>query len=101
MSISLEVGIVAERGRANGRGTTELPSIFDICTPRKDIRDGLVESELAADLSQVAGGGGEVPRILRPGQVLCEHVSHQGDKGSPAQRADEAQGPKLVHHILA
>ena len=49
---------MTEREHANGRGTDNLPSVFDICTPRKDIRDGIVESELAADLSQVIGGGG-------------------------------------------
>ena len=37
-------------------GTGRLPSIFDICTPRKDILDGIVESELAADLAKVAEG---------------------------------------------
>ncbi len=37
-------------------GTGRLPSIFDICTPRKDILEGIVESELAADLAKVAEG---------------------------------------------
>ena len=45
-------------GRGNGSGVNGPPTIFDICTPRKDVRDGLVESELAADLSDVVGGGG-------------------------------------------
>ena len=35
---------------------SDLPTIFDVCIPRKDIQDGLVESELAADLSRVAEG---------------------------------------------
>lgn len=52
-----------------------LPSVFDICTPRKDIQDGIVESELAADLSRVVTGGGG-SRILRSGQILCKYISH-------------------------
>lgn len=39
-----------------GHHSNDLPTIFEICTPRKDIRDGLVESELAADLARVAEG---------------------------------------------
>ena len=33
-----------------------LPSIFDVCIPRKDIQNGIVEAELAADLASVAEG---------------------------------------------
>ena len=45
-----------EQQYTRGYGSNDLPSVFDICTPRKDIRDGYVESELAADLARVAKG---------------------------------------------
>ena len=70
---------MAERRPAHGRGTTGLPSVFDICTPRKDIRDGLVESELAADLSQVAGGGG-LPEYSDPAKFFASTYPTKGIK---------------------
>ena len=60
---------MTERGRVNGFGANGIPSVFDVCTPRKDIRDGIVESELAADLSQVAGGGG-LPEYSDPAKFF-------------------------------
>ena len=41
---------------ASGSDAGRLPSIFDVCIPRKDIRNGIVEAELAADLASVAEG---------------------------------------------
>ena len=52
---------MVEREHTDEHGTNGLPSVFDICTPRKAIRDGIFESALAADLSQVIGGGGNSP----------------------------------------
>ena len=40
----------------NDPNGVDLPSIFDICTPRDDIKRGIVESELAANLSHVVSG---------------------------------------------
>ena len=47
---------MVELRHASGSDVSGLPSIFEICTPRKDIRDGIVEAELAADLASVAEG---------------------------------------------
>ena len=47
---------MSKRHGINGNGTATLPSVFDICVPRRDIQTGIVESELAADLSKVAEG---------------------------------------------
>ena len=77
---------MAERGHVNGCGTNNLPSIFDICTPRKDIRDGLVESELAADLSQVAEGEG-LPEYSDPAKFFVSTYPTKGIKN-------------LLHNVL-
>ncbi len=79
--------MVAERMHANGRGTNGLPSVFDICTPRKDIRDGIVESELAADLSQAVGGDGP-PEYSDPVRFFASTYPTRGIKD-------------LLHHVLA
>lgn len=78
---------MAERGHANGRGANGLPSVFDICTPRKDIRDGIVESELAADLSQVVSGGG-LPEYSDPAKFFASTYPTKGIKA-------------LLYHVLA
>ena len=78
---------MTERDYANGRGVNGLPSIFDICTPRKDIRDGIVESELAAELSRAVGGEGP---------------SEYSDPAKFFARTYPTKGIKdLLHHVLA
>ena len=37
----------------------QFPTIFDACRPRADVLAGGAEAEFAADLSRVAGAGGD------------------------------------------
>ena len=63
-----------------------LPSVFDICTPRKDIQDGLVESELAADLTRVIEGEAS-PEYANPAKFFAGTYPTKGIKD-------------LLHHVL-
>ena len=74
-------------GGANERGANSLPSVFDICTPRKDIRDGIVESELAAELSRAVGGEGP-SEYSDPARFFARTYPTKGIKD-------------LLHHVLA
>lgn len=82
----MAVALVAERQYANGRGSNGLPSVFDICTPRKDVRDGLVEPELAADLARVAEGEAS-PEYADPAKFFAGTYPTKGIK-------------ELLHHVL-
>lgn len=75
---------MAARQRASGYG---LPSVFDICTPRKDIRDGLVESELAADLTLVAEGEAS-PEYTDPAKFFAGTYPTKGIR-------------ELLYHVLS
>ncbi len=73
-------------GHANGHGANGLPSVFDICTPRNDIRDGIVESELAAELSRAVGGEGP-SEYSDPARFFARTYPTKGIKD-------------LLHHVL-
>ena len=79
--ISAEVCLVARYLRTNN-----LPSVFDVCTPRKDIQEGLVESELAADLAQVVEGEAS-PEYVNPAKFFAGTYPTKGIKD-------------LLHHVL-
>lgn len=66
--------------------SNSLPTIFDICTPRKDIRDGLVESELAADLARVAEGAAS-QEYADPAKFFASTYPTKGIRD-------------LLHHVL-
>ena len=68
---------LAGRRHANGRNWDTLPSVFDICTPRKDIRDGIVESDLAADLARVVEGNAS-PEYADPAKFFASTYPTKG-----------------------
>lgn len=56
-----------------------LPTIFDVCTPRKDVLDGVVESELAADLARVTEGEA-IPEYSDPSKFFAGTYPTKGIK---------------------
>lgn len=96
---------------------TTLPSIFDLCTPQKDVLDGTVsDSDFAAKLSHVLSGRAS-PDYREPARFfantypteglkelianVCARLSGKGDAISSVFRLDTSFGGGKTHGLIA
>lgn len=94
-----------------------LPTVFDLCTPRPDIRAGtLTDSDFAADLAQVIRGTAP-PEYKDPAKFfdntyptrglknllanVCRRLSGTGDEAAALFRLDTQFGGGKTHGLIA
>lgn len=94
-----------------------LPTIFDLCTPRQDVRDGsITDSDFAANLSRVLRGDA-TPDYKDPKQFfantypteglkellvnVCRRLSGRGQAISAVFRLDTSFGGGKTHGLIA
>ena len=94
-----------------------LPTVFDLCTPRKDVRDGsITDSDFAANLSRVLRGDA-TPDYSNPTQFfantypteglkelltnVCRRLSGHGQAISAVFRLDTSFGGGKTHGLIA
>ena len=94
-----------------------LPTLFEICSPRPDVRDGrIAESDFAADLAQVLRG--DAPEEYRDPvkffanthptrglkellQSVCLRLQGSGDQVASIFRLDTNYGGGKTHSLIA
>ena len=93
-----------------------LASLFDICTPRKDVLGGIAESDFAADLAQVLRGS--APREYQDPTLffanthptrglrnllsnVCLRLKGSSDQTSAIFRLDTNFGGGKTHALIA
>ena len=93
-----------------------LASLFDICTPRKDVLGGIAESDFAADLAQVLRGS--APREYQDPALffanthptrglrnllsnVCLRLKGSSDQTSAIFRLDTNFGGGKTHALIA
>jgi hypothetical protein len=96
---------------------TMIPTIFDLCTPRADVRKGaLTEADFAADLAQVLRGEGP-DEYRRPDRFfansyptrglknllanVCSRLSGAGGEVAAIFRLDTSYGGGKTHGLIA
>ncbi len=95
-----------------------VPTIFDLCTPRRDVLSGTSsEADFAADLAHVIRGSGGPPEYTRPDLFfantyptrglknllanVCARLSGRGDAVSAIFRLDTSFGGGKTHGLIA